>query len=123
MTPLVTSKAAEAAKLIVFCFLLFVIICAVGGLLRVLSGWGGGSLPPHTSQSSHPSQSGAVSNTAVPDTLIPRFYTKLEEQRIMRGEGVYLGPIDGIDGPLTQAARVKHNRLYCDQQAIKEQEK
>ena len=102
---LVTPKAAEASALIIV-FILAGIIAAV---------------VVFCTQFSSPSpQSGAVSNTAVPDTLVPRFYTTLEEQRIMRDERLYTGPIDGLDGPLTQAARVKHDRLYCDQMAQEE---
>ena len=103
---LVTKKAAEATKIILVLCLICLTFAAGYGVCRCVQYF-----------SSPSPQSGAVSNTAVPDTLIPRFYTKLEEQRIMRDEGVYLGPIDGLDGPLTQAARVKHNRLYNDQQA------
>ncbi len=43
-----------------------------------------------------------------------RFYYTVERQRIMRGEGIYTGKIDGFDGPLTRAAVVKHNQLYND---------
>ena len=109
MTPLVTKKGKEATILIAVLCLICLTFAVGYGVCRAAKYF-----------SSPSPQSGAVSNTAVPDTLIPRFYTTLEQQRIMRDEGLYTGPIDGLDGPLTQAARVKHDRLYNDQQAAKD---
>lgn len=42
----------------------------------------------------------------------PRFYSTIEKQRIMRDEGFYKGPIDGLRGTLTIDAEIEHAKLY-----------
>ncbi len=103
-----TKKEKQSAQLTSACFLTFaVLVFAVWGVNRYKN-------------FSSPSSDEPVS--CVHSDAPARFYSTIEKQRIMRDEGSYKGPIDGLRGTLTIDAEIEHAKLYndwCNRQEMK----